>query len=94
MYSLHPNYYLMTRPTLVSLLPFPQRFYMPDRIRKLQRERLQSAFLWEEDEEAQKIQKHQKLSLNVEPRKDDDKIQRVFRSERVSPTQILGLPHR
>ena len=91
MYSLHPNYHLMTRPTLVSLLPFPQRLYMPDRMRNLQRERLQSAFLWDESEEPQENPRFQTFSRGVEPTKGDDTIQRVFRSERVSPSQGLGL---
>lgn len=46
LFSLNSNYWGVTRPTLASSLPFPQRHYVPDGMREAHRPRLESAELW------------------------------------------------
>ncbi|RDB21146.1 Metaxin-3 [Hypsizygus marmoreus] len=46
LYSHHGNYAGLTHPTLVSMLPVPQRYYVPGRIRESYRPRLEAAGLW------------------------------------------------
>ncbi|KAI0688249.1 hypothetical protein BC835DRAFT_1408124 [Cytidiella melzeri] len=45
-YSLTANWVHKTRHVLVSILPAPQRYYMPDRIRLAYKPRLEMAELW------------------------------------------------
>ncbi|KAF8343898.1 uncharacterized protein EI90DRAFT_3284450 [Cantharellus anzutake] len=80
MYSSHSNYYSVTRPALVSMLPLPQRFYVPGRIRALQRERLRGAFMWEEGEETEETSKSQFFSVE---KTSGSLMQRAFNRERL-----------
>ncbi|EIW60369.1 uncharacterized protein TRAVEDRAFT_145706 [Trametes versicolor FP-101664 SS1] len=53
LYSLQDNWAGVTRPALVSMLPVPQRYYVPNRLRASHKTRLQAVELWDvpEDEE-------------------------------------------
>lgn len=46
LYSVHENWVEVTHPALVSMLPVPQRYYVPDRIRSLYKPRLETSGLW------------------------------------------------
>ncbi|KAI0819117.1 hypothetical protein BC629DRAFT_1588426 [Irpex lacteus] len=59
LYSLTANWVGSTRPALVSILPVPQKYYLPDRIRLSHQPRLEAAELWnisaiEQEEKAEK----------------------------------------
>ena len=45
-FALRHNYTECMRDTLAHVLPVPQRYYLPDRIRKLYKPRLDAAGLW------------------------------------------------
>ncbi|KAH9854212.1 hypothetical protein C2E23DRAFT_820005 [Lenzites betulinus] len=78
LYSLNENWAGVTRPALVSMLPVPQRYYVPARIRNSHKARLQAVDLWDvpEEEEAEAEEerrvvfgkrKKQKLGANAGP---------------------------
>ncbi|EJF65843.1 hypothetical protein DICSQDRAFT_177268 [Dichomitus squalens LYAD-421 SS1] len=46
LYSLQENWSSVTAPALVSMLPVPQRYYVPSRVRKSHKPRLEAAGLW------------------------------------------------
>lgn len=46
LYSLQENWSAVTRPALVSMLPVPQCYYVPSRIRLSYKPRLEAAELW------------------------------------------------
>ncbi|TFK83503.1 hypothetical protein K466DRAFT_554952 [Polyporus arcularius HHB13444] len=46
LYSLQENWSAVTRPALVSMLPVPQCYYVPSRIRSSYKPRLEAAELW------------------------------------------------
>lgn len=46
MYSDQATWEGLTHPTLVSMLPVPQRYYVPGRVRESYRPRLEAAGLW------------------------------------------------
>lgn len=61
-YSLSANWTRQTRHTLAAMLPVPQRYYVPERIRQSWKPRLEAAELWdvvgieeEEDRERQRF---------------------------------------
>lgn len=45
-YTLRDNYWEYVRPTLASMFPVPQKYYIPDRMRNLHKARLESIGLW------------------------------------------------
>ncbi|KAI0748105.1 Tom37 C-terminal domain-containing protein [Daedaleopsis nitida] len=53
LYSLQENWCSVTRPALATMLPIPQRYYVPSRIRTSYKARLEAAELWHvpEDED-------------------------------------------
>ena len=61
LFSLQENWSGVTAPALVSMLPIPQRYYVPSRIRTSHKARLEAVELWhvpeveEEDEEPRKV---------------------------------------
>ncbi|KAH9952049.1 hypothetical protein B0H21DRAFT_715514 [Amylocystis lapponica] len=84
-YCLHDNWWKTTRPALVSVLPVPQRYYVPNRLRESHRERLEIAELWnvpgveqEEQEERAAFGKRKKKKSS-----GPDKFKKVFERERV-----------
>ncbi|CDO68301.1 hypothetical protein BN946_scf184799.g28 [Trametes cinnabarina] len=47
LYSLQENWADVTRPALISMLPVPQRYYVPARIRESHKARLEAVELWD-----------------------------------------------
>ena len=45
-YSLNSNWYGLTLPALANMLPIPQRYYVPTRLRQSYKPRLEAAELW------------------------------------------------
>ena len=45
-YALDTNFRGLTGPALASMLPVPQRYYVPSRIRECHRPRLEASGLW------------------------------------------------
>lgn len=86
-YSLNANWFRLTLPALANMLPLPQRYYVPARIRESYRPRLEAAELWnlpgiEQEEEV-------KTWFGEKPKaeKDSDhkeQFKKVFERERVS----------
>ncbi|KAI0831287.1 hypothetical protein BC628DRAFT_1353082 [Trametes gibbosa] len=90
LYSLNENWVGVTRPALVSMLPVPQRYYVPGRIRASHKARLQAVDLWdvpEEEEEEEMEQRRvvfgkrrkQKHGSNAEPHQ----FKKAFEREKV-----------
>jgi sorting and assembly machinery component 37 len=85
-YSLNANWYGLTLPTLAKMLPIPQRYYVPARIRESYRPRLEAVQLWNlpgiEQEEKPHFWEREKLK---EPTEGDrkEKFKRVFEREKV-----------
>ena len=87
LYSLQENWSGVTAPALVSMLPVPQRYYVPSRIRTSHKARLEAAELWhvpeveeEEDEEPRKV-----LGKRKKPRSTNEphRFKAAFELEKV-----------
>jgi len=67
---------------MTSMLPFPQRYYVAERIREMHRPRLEAAGLW-----TRPVPEPDKDPFGKRPKKEDhrDKYTRAFESDRVSP---------
>ncbi|KAG2349759.1 hypothetical protein BDR05DRAFT_955621 [Suillus weaverae] len=80
-YSLDDNFWKLTNPTMASMLPIPQRYYVPGRIREMHRPRLEAAGLW-----TQTASEPGKDSFGKPYKKDDpkDEYARAFEREKVS----------
>jgi len=86
LYALHANWWKTTRPALVSMLPVPQRYYVPGRIRDSNRLRLEAADLWDvpgpeegnEEDPFPAFRKEKKKRQN-----ETQKLKRAFKRERV-----------
>lgn len=86
MYSLHANWWKVTRPALLSMLPVPQRYYVPGRIRESYRPRLELVELWnvpgieqEEDERFSIFRERRKKKKESR----EQKFKKVFEREKV-----------
>lgn len=82
-YSLDANWSGLTHPVLVSMLPLPQRYYVPNRLRQLTKPRLEAAGLWNLpgiEQEEKKPFKDEKLKKKEDPK---DKYLKVFEREKV-----------
>jgi len=84
-YSLHENWSKIVHPVLASMLPIPQRYYVPGRVRDSYRPRLEASGLWAlpgiEQEEKKPFKE------NIKPREDANKTEkflRVFEREKVN----------
>lgn len=53
LYALKDNWAGVTKPALVSMLPVPQRYTVPARIRESHKVRLQEVDLWDVPEESE-----------------------------------------
>lgn len=80
-YSLDDNFWKLTNHTIASILPIPQRYYVPGRIREMHRPRLEAAGLW-----TQAAPEPEKDSFGKRQKKDDpkDKYARAFERDKVS----------
>ncbi|KAI6045715.1 hypothetical protein EDC04DRAFT_2634553 [Pisolithus marmoratus] len=76
------NFWGLTRPTLASLMPIPQRYYVPGRIRESYRRRLETSGLWCLPATEQE---HKSLFGKSEKKRDDHKgtFTRAFEREKV-----------
>ncbi len=60
-----------TRPTLVSILPIPQRYFIPQRLRESYRPRLEAALLWSPEAiEQEEEEERQRFSFRKVPKKN------------------------
>lgn len=80
-YSLDDNFWKLTNPTMASMLPIPQRYYVLGRIREMHRPRLEAAGLW-----TQAASEPEKDSFGKRQKKDDpkDEYARAFERDKVS----------
>ncbi|EGN95396.1 hypothetical protein SERLA73DRAFT_186359 [Serpula lacrymans var. lacrymans S7.3] len=81
-YSLDANYRGLTHPTLASMLPIPQRYYVPGRIRDSYKPRLEASELWS----LPGIEQEKESPFGEKEKKKDnskDKYVRVFEQEKV-----------
>ncbi|GJE90718.1 glutathione S-transferase family protein [Phanerochaete sordida] len=89
-YSLSANWTRQTRHTLAAVLPFPQRYYVPERIRQSWRPRLEAAELWDvvgiEEEEAQERQRFSFRLQKKRTKKAQDKVKFKETSQRKKVT--------
>ncbi|EIN07269.1 hypothetical protein PUNSTDRAFT_104876 [Punctularia strigosozonata HHB-11173 SS5] len=91
LFSLNANYWSLTRPTLASQLPIPQRYYVPSRIRASYRPRLEASELWgipepeEKESETHGLWRKKKDSEVEEEAKEARKhtFKKVFEREKV-----------
>lgn len=81
-YGLDSNFWGLTKPTLASAMPIPQRYYVPGRIREAYRPRLENSGLW-----TLPMSEQEKKSLFSKDKKkrEDHKgaFARVFEREKV-----------
>ncbi|KZT68149.1 hypothetical protein DAEQUDRAFT_341084 [Daedalea quercina L-15889] len=87
LYSLRLNWWKVTRPAMASMLPVPQRYYVPSRIRESYRPRLEAAELWdipgiEQEEEEDRTSAFRKDRRRKKETKAQ-KFKRVFEREKV-----------
>ncbi|KAF9647567.1 hypothetical protein BDM02DRAFT_3270177 [Thelephora ganbajun] len=78
------NYWKLIRPTLAKMMPIPQRYYVPNRIRELYKPRLEAVGLWPAENEASSEQSKLGASLlgRPPPLKDPKEVARnVFALE-------------
>ena len=93
-YSLQENWSSVTAPALVSMLPVPQRYYVPSRLRKSHQPRLEAAELWhvpeveDEPEEPRRVLGRRKKQR---PPNEPHKFKTVFEREKVSGQCTLAL---
>jgi sorting and assembly machinery component 37 len=80
-YSSDENFWKLTNPTMASMLPIPQRYYVPGRIREMHRPRLEAAGLWKQAASEPEID-----SFGKRQKKDDPKEEfaRAFERDKVS----------
>jgi sorting and assembly machinery component 37 len=80
-YSLDDNFSKFTSRTLTSMLPIPQRYYVPERIREMHRPRLEAAGLW-----TKPASEPEKILFGKRASKEDhkDEYARAFERDRVS----------
>lgn len=83
-YSVDANWSGMTHPAFASVLPLPQRYYVPGRIRESFRLRLEAVGLWNlPDIEQEKKRPFQVTGqANTDKRQKTDKFLRVFEREK------------
>ncbi|KAG1875159.1 hypothetical protein C8R48DRAFT_691678 [Suillus tomentosus] len=80
-YSVDDNFWKLTNPIMASMLPIPQRYYVPGRIREMHRPRLEAAGLW-----TQTASESEKDSFGKRQKKGDpkDNYARAFERDKVS----------
>lgn len=74
------NFWKLTNPIMASMLPIPQRYYVPGRIREMHRPRLEAAGLW-----TQTASESEKDSFGKRQKKEDpkDNYARAFERDKV-----------
>ncbi|KAI6109524.1 hypothetical protein F5141DRAFT_1115148 [Pisolithus sp. B1] len=81
-FGVDANFWGLTRPTLTSLMPIPQRYYVPGRIRESYRRRLETSGLWRSPATEQE---HKSPFAKNEKKRDDhtSTFTRAFEREKV-----------
>lgn len=86
-YSLDANWFGLTLPMLANMLPLPQRYFVPGRIREYHRPRLETVEMWnlpgieqEEGEKSRWFGEKPKPPPEGEPK---EKFKRAFEREKV-----------
>ena len=94
LYSLQENWSGVTAPALVSMLPLPQRYYVPSRIRASHKARLEASELWhvpevqDEQEQPRRVLGRRKKHA---PPNESHQFRSAFEREKVSPLRTLAL---
>lgn len=86
-YSLNANWFRLTMPTLANMLPLPQRYYVPARLRESYRPRLEAAELWNLPGIEQEEEKKPLFGQKPPPQQEEDhkeQFKKVFEREKVS----------
>jgi hypothetical protein len=84
LYSHHGNWTGLTQPALASMLPVPQCYYVPGRIRECHRARLEAAGLWNLPEvEKQEKRPFKEPSKSVKEKVDSRIYLQAFEREKV-----------
>ncbi|KAH9934713.1 uncharacterized protein B0H18DRAFT_977860 [Fomitopsis serialis] len=88
LYSLRLNWWKVTRPAMASMLPVPQRYYVPSRIRNSYQPRLEAAELWdipgiEQEEEGDRLSTLRGDRRKKKKETKAQKFKRVFEREKV-----------
>ena len=100
-YALSTNWVGKTRPVLVKMLPVPQRYYLPTRIRESYKTRLEAVELWdskgvEEEEEEERLHwTFRRPSKKTKKATTGKKHQHVYARDRVSEPycQVVDSKH-
>ena len=87
LYSLNANWSRLTLPTLANMIPLPQRYYVPKRIRELYKPRLVAADLWNLPDIEQEVEKP-KFGEKPREKGHKDEIKKVFEREKVSSMDV------
>lgn len=62
MYSLSKNYWTFVLPKIAGLLPVPQRYYVPTRLRDTYKARLEAIGLWDVPDDSEEMKKAKRVS--------------------------------
>ncbi|TCD61673.1 hypothetical protein EIP91_008095 [Steccherinum ochraceum] len=84
-FALSANWYSHTRLALTSVLPVPQRYYVPARLRKAYQPRLEAAGLWsmhEEQAQEARFSAFEKLARRKEAQEKKEKLKRAVEREK------------
>ncbi|RPD66117.1 hypothetical protein L226DRAFT_609019 [Lentinus tigrinus ALCF2SS1-7] len=80
LYSLQENWSAVTRPALVSMLPVPQCYYVPSRIRSSYKHRLEAAELWHVPEVEDELEEPSRVLGRKKKRAQPDNEPHKFKS--------------
>ncbi|KAI0374872.1 hypothetical protein BV20DRAFT_1048881 [Pilatotrama ljubarskyi] len=88
LYSLQENWVDVTRPALVSMLPVPQRYYVPHRIRASHKARLEAVELWDVPEEEEDSEEPRRVVFGRrkkhKPEPEAHHFKKTFEREKVA----------
>lgn len=88
LYSLNANWSRLTLPALAKMIPLPQRYYVPKRIRESYKPRLEAAGLWNLPGIEQEVEKP-KFGEKPKDKDHKDEFKKVFEREKVSGADAL-----
>ncbi|TFK55127.1 hypothetical protein OE88DRAFT_1674733 [Heliocybe sulcata] len=81
MYSMEVNWRELVGPTLAGMLPVPQRYYVPARIRDIYKPRLEASELW--DVPGEEVEEKPKFGEKKKEEAKEHKFKQVFQREKV-----------
>lgn len=89
-YAVHENWMNLTHSTLAYMLPVPQRYYVPSRIREMHQDRLVAAGLWSSHGVKQSEKQPFKESLRRDEKANaKDGFARAFEIKKVPDARIV-----